>query len=699
MEFDNALNFILGAEGGYSDDPADRGGKTNLGISSRAHPGVDVAKLSRAQAAGIYKRDYWDAIGADTLPADMRLLAFDTAVQHGAPKARELIEASGGDPLALVQAREQLYKNIVANDPSQAKFSKGWANRLNSVQKAVDPRARVALSVAAMVQQNRGDDYVLAKLAQAGMSDEINYAQQQGFSAREIVDRFGGDQLAQVRSAQDRVRSAGAIGNFVAGAGNAVEDLVDGGRQLGARVTGDDDRLKQLQQQQIVRDADPERQAVAATTAGKAGNFTAKAVPYVFGGLLAPEGLLPAIAVNSGIGAVSGALAPTTGDGQFARNVITETALAGGTTGLAGLAAKRASGLVNRAMQPAEQTAKTASERLTLAKSHDLPAPGAALSDGLRRVLNAAPESEAAQAFNDTARQAVSRKLLAGVGQSGDEVTPSVISAARNSIYDPFDQAVKGKKLDVNPIEVGGKLQDALDAYNAKVLPTYRSGTVQNIATDVLDKVATGEVDAAALNTARKNIRANAWKEDGDTARALNQLAEVIDEQFKGKLPDAYSKLQKANEQWRNLQTLEKVVEMTRGQPTLTPNQLATAIKTVNRDAFQAGKAPYQDLADAAIKLYGPAGAGGGLQGAMTKAIGSSLRGNVDPLLIAVEPSTVLPAMVARRLLGMAAAKVAASESPALVRYLTGTGGKKLDPAIASYIAKALGSAAGPTSE
>src|SRR3546814_13662226 len=44
--FDSAVARVLGDEGGFVDDPVDRGGATNFGISSRAHPDVDVASLT-----------------------------------------------------------------------------------------------------------------------------------------------------------------------------------------------------------------------------------------------------------------------------------------------------------------------------------------------------------------------------------------------------------------------------------------------------------------------------------------------------------------------------------------------------------------------------------------------------------------------------------------------------------------------------
>jgi len=131
--FSTAVERLLGREGGYSNDAVDRGGATNFGISSRSYPDLDVSKLTRDQAAQIYKRDYWDAIEADKLPEATREIAFDSAVNHGVGRTRQLLAETGGDPERLIAARRKLYNDIVAKDPSQQKFHRGWMNRLDGL--------------------------------------------------------------------------------------------------------------------------------------------------------------------------------------------------------------------------------------------------------------------------------------------------------------------------------------------------------------------------------------------------------------------------------------------------------------------------------------------------------------------------------------------------------------------------------------
>ncbi len=109
--FEEALAFVLAHEGGYSCDPRDPGGETKYGISRRSYPGLDIANLSREQAASIYRRDYWDALGLSRLPMELALPIFDAAVNAGRePAVRWLQEALNG-ALGLDQADMALGAN------------------------------------------------------------------------------------------------------------------------------------------------------------------------------------------------------------------------------------------------------------------------------------------------------------------------------------------------------------------------------------------------------------------------------------------------------------------------------------------------------------------------------------------------------------------------------------------------------------
>jgi lysozyme family protein len=93
--YDRSFELVVGHEGGFTDDRRDRGnwtsGKigvgelkgTKYGVSAMAYPDLDIRNLTLDQAKAIYKRDYWDKVKADDLPAGLDFLTFDCAVNHG----------------------------------------------------------------------------------------------------------------------------------------------------------------------------------------------------------------------------------------------------------------------------------------------------------------------------------------------------------------------------------------------------------------------------------------------------------------------------------------------------------------------------------------------------------------------------------------------------------------------------------------
>lgn len=122
---------VLEREGGYVNDPADRGGETNYGISTKSHPGVDIKNLTPAAAAELYKTKYWDAIGADNLPPDLQSQAFDASVNQGVGATKKMLAEANGDPAKFAELRRQRYIELAEKDPSQKKFLAGWLSRVD----------------------------------------------------------------------------------------------------------------------------------------------------------------------------------------------------------------------------------------------------------------------------------------------------------------------------------------------------------------------------------------------------------------------------------------------------------------------------------------------------------------------------------------------------------------------------------------
>lgn len=115
--FHAALDFSLKWEGGYVNHPNDPGGETKYGISKRAHPDVDIAALTKQQAADIYHKKYWTKIRGDELPRGVSMAVFDYAIHGGVSRAiRGLQRAVGGvavdgqlGPITLGAARQAVH--------------------------------------------------------------------------------------------------------------------------------------------------------------------------------------------------------------------------------------------------------------------------------------------------------------------------------------------------------------------------------------------------------------------------------------------------------------------------------------------------------------------------------------------------------------------------------------------------------------
>lgn len=162
--FEAALAHELEMEGGWTDDPADPGGPTNLGMTladlaswhgvaldDQTRPALldELRRLDVAAVRPIYRERYWIASHADVLPTGLALMHFDCAVNQGLGRAsRFLQQAVGADvdgeigPLTLAAAGEvdesdalavyaDLRRAHYAGLASFARFGRGWLARVD----------------------------------------------------------------------------------------------------------------------------------------------------------------------------------------------------------------------------------------------------------------------------------------------------------------------------------------------------------------------------------------------------------------------------------------------------------------------------------------------------------------------------------------------------------------------------------------
>lgn len=146
--FDECLKVILDLEGEPTNDPRDPGGLTKFGIAKRSHPNVDIMNLTKEEAADIYRREYWNPIHGDALPAGLDLLVFDSAINQGVKPAVLMLQLAAGaqgdsvmgsETLAAVNRKPKEEVAIMfaarrakryAVNPNVGIYGTGWYKRL-----------------------------------------------------------------------------------------------------------------------------------------------------------------------------------------------------------------------------------------------------------------------------------------------------------------------------------------------------------------------------------------------------------------------------------------------------------------------------------------------------------------------------------------------------------------------------------------
>ena len=211
--FETAHAFTAQWEGGLTDHPADPGGLTNYGVSLRwvqdlalqarqeclrqhkscdncpdirtpncAYCGLDldmdgdvdaddIRACTQAQAAALFKKHFWDALGCAALPLPLAVVLYDGAVNMGpgrsvrqmqrgmnavgetqldhyvsiiedgisGSRTAELAEALAAANLhwfaarQILRLRDAFYRDLAAKRPSLKVFLEGWRNRVKAL--------------------------------------------------------------------------------------------------------------------------------------------------------------------------------------------------------------------------------------------------------------------------------------------------------------------------------------------------------------------------------------------------------------------------------------------------------------------------------------------------------------------------------------------------------------------------------------
>ncbi len=158
--FERSLALVLQHEGGFVQHPRDPGGATRFGITcgtlsrarGRAASVEDVRHLTRAEAAAIYRRFYWDVVRADELPQGLGLALFDLAVNSGPARAVRMLQgvlgvepdglvgpltltaARGADPAETIRRLTRARLGFLARLSTWPVFGRGWRRRVLAVE-------------------------------------------------------------------------------------------------------------------------------------------------------------------------------------------------------------------------------------------------------------------------------------------------------------------------------------------------------------------------------------------------------------------------------------------------------------------------------------------------------------------------------------------------------------------------------------
>ena len=150
-----AVQKTLTHEGGYVNNPHDKGGPTKYGITQADMPGEDIQSITPDQAIAYYAEHYWKDLYSQINDQSLAEKLFDMGVLFGVKTAVKLLQISmqsvinvvsdgafGPNTLAAVNEHGNLavYRVVLINhcmdvvnrNPQDSEFLHGWLNRIQS---------------------------------------------------------------------------------------------------------------------------------------------------------------------------------------------------------------------------------------------------------------------------------------------------------------------------------------------------------------------------------------------------------------------------------------------------------------------------------------------------------------------------------------------------------------------------------------
>ena len=163
------LKMTLGFEGGYSNDPNDRGGSTNYGITQGTYnayrisirkPKRSVKYINKEEVKDCYYGRYYKRGKCDYMPPAIATVHFDTVVNFGIYGGAKILQKTLGvkvdgkiGNITLFACKKSNPKNIaieyckerikmryilVKKRPKNKRFLRGWINRDNKMKMIIE---------------------------------------------------------------------------------------------------------------------------------------------------------------------------------------------------------------------------------------------------------------------------------------------------------------------------------------------------------------------------------------------------------------------------------------------------------------------------------------------------------------------------------------------------------------------------------
>lgn len=544
-----------------------------------------------------------------------------------------------------------------------------------------------------------GDSYesVVSKLRSEPTLDKtIRQAVVKGYTAEQIVEKLGGESAAREVAARRKIAGQNFLQNAAQGAGNTVSDAALAARQIVASP----DQEQALRQEAMRRQADPERRALDETAGGATGRLAVQAAPAIVAGLATGGASVPAmIAGQVAAGGATGALRPTTHNGERARNVAVDAALSGVGAGAVPLVGKA----LGSAVAGASRSPAVVAERQALAnalRAEGIEPSAAMLTNSGRALATAVPENSSVIGMREGVDRVLTDKVAQGLGVQGwkGAIDTDLLNAARPVIGHALDDATN----------IAVTLPGPLAGDVAAIVKSTNNPLTKGIATDSTVRQAAANIAEAAEKGAPVSGRMLQELASELKAVAQSTTASATEKKTAGQLvgkvnkaltdamtPEQAASFAQANKQWSNLKAAEKMVSLSNDTGAVSPRQMLQAVKTGRfKNAFLRDEAPFQELATIAGEALGPAN-GRGLGDVLARSLHVG-DGAVTAATV-LEPVSGLTAMALKKLGEKAVGKAVTSTNPAVVRALTGIDGglRTLDPVTRSYIARALGATGG----